>query len=127
MLLNTFNKSHSGPKRKLMKKIYALIIATFLTCSAKGTHLMGGEMTVEHLGGNDYVIHFQAYRDTLGINFALDATFKVYDVNGIQVLTTTSTQLPISGQLMPGYPYGVEIYFFHDTITVPGPGEYTVE
>ena len=28
---------------------------------------------------------------------------------------------------MTGYPYGVETYFFHDTITVPGPGEYTVE
>ena len=30
------------------------------------------------------------------------------------------------GGLLPFYPYGVEVYFFMSTITLPGPGEYTI-
>jgi hypothetical protein len=110
-----------------MKKLYILLMATLISNTSSATHLMGGELTVEHLGGADYVIHFTAYRDTIGIPFALTATFEVYDSTGAMVITTTNSQLPISGSLMPGYPYGVEVYYFHDTITVPGPGAYTVE
>jgi hypothetical protein len=73
------------------------------------------------------VIHLTAYRDTLGIPFSPYADFNIYDSNGTLVLMTTTNQLPGSGALMAGYPYGVETYFFHDTIVVPGPGEYTVE
>jgi len=113
-----------------MKKIFTLIlIVSALTSGyvSKATHLMGGEMTVEHLGGNTHVIHFQAYRDTIGIPFAMTAEFKIYDNSYNLLLTTSVSQLPSSGGLMPGYPYGVETYFFHDTIVVPGPGVYHVE
>jgi len=109
-----------------MKKIYALILSSFISLSGYGTHLMGGEMTVEHLGGTDYVIHLTAYRDTLGVPFQSNADFIVYDNLGGIVLMSTVYQSAGSGALMTGYPYGVETYFFHDTITVPGPGEYTV-
>lgn len=109
-----------------MKKNYAFVMAMLISGSGFSTHLMGGEMHVEHLGGTDYVIHFQAYRDTFGIPFALTATFDLHDSNGVLVSSSTVGQLPVSGALMPGYPYGVEVYYFHDTISVPGPGEYTV-
>jgi hypothetical protein len=113
-----------------MKKIITLLFTLIMLSSgfvSKATHLMGGEMTVEHLVGNIHVIHLQAYRDTIGIPFAMTAQFNIYDDNYNLLMTTSVSQLPVSGGLMPGYPYGVETYFFHDTIVVPGPGLYHVE
>lgn len=113
-----------------MKKLLTILFTAVLLTTGyqtRATHLMGGEMTVEHLVGNIHVIHLQAYRDTIGIPFAMTAEFKVYDDNYNLLMTTSVSQLPSSGGLMPGYPYGVETYFFHDTIVVPGPGIYHVE
>jgi hypothetical protein len=88
---------------------------------------MGGEITAQHIGGNDYAVTLTVYRDTLGISMATTAFFDVKDVNGnslFQFNCDYDTQ--ISGILIPGYPYGVEIYVFHDTITLPGPGMYSI-
>ncbi|HEX5003242.1 MAG TPA: T9SS type A sorting domain-containing protein [Bacteroidia bacterium] len=109
-----------------MKKILTLCIALLAGYSVQATHLMGGELTVEHIGGNDYVIHFTAYRDTLGIPFATTAQFDVYDSSYTYLFSSTTSQFTNSGSLLPGYPYGVETYFFIDTISVSGPGTYHV-
>lgn len=109
-----------------MKKLLTLGLLVMLYTTSYGTHLMGGELTVAHLGGADYEIRLTAYRDTLGIPFSMTATFDVYNATGTMVLSKTTSQQPLSGTVMAGYPYGVEVYFFVDTITVPGPGEYSV-
>jgi hypothetical protein len=109
-----------------MKKILTLALCLLLSSTGYSTHLMGGEMTVEHWNGVNYIIHLTAYRDTIGIPFATTATFEIYDNTNTMVLSSTVPQDPSSGALMPGYPYGVEVYTFHDTIVVPGPGEYEV-
>ena len=110
-----------------MKKLLTLLALLSCTISAKATHLMGGEMTVEHTTGNQFIIHLTAYRDTIGVPFLLTANFKVYNSSNTVVVNSTVPQDNNSGNLIPGAPYGVEIYFFTDTITIPGPGQYRVE
>ena len=34
-----------------------------LAMPVKGTHLVGGEMYYDHVGGNDYEVHLIVYRD----------------------------------------------------------------
>jgi hypothetical protein len=93
---------------------------------AKATHLMGGEMTAEHLGGYDYQVTLTTYRDTLGIPMQTWAFFDVVDTSGATLFTTSADYTPGSGTLLPLFPYGVEVYTFIDTITMPGPGEYSI-
>ena len=109
-----------------MKKLLILCFTFLISYSSNGTHLMGGELTVEHWNGVNYIINLTAYRDTIGIPFATSATFEIYDNTGTMVSTSTVPQDSSSGALLPGYPYGVEVYSFHDTINVPGPGEYEI-
>ncbi len=111
----------------MIKKLLLFAMCCTLALPGRATHLMGGEMTVEHLSGNDFIIHLTAYRDTIGVPFALTATFDVYDIGNNLVLTSTVPQDPNSGNLMPAAPYGVEVYFFTDTVTVPALGSYRVE
>jgi len=110
-----------------MKKIYLMALLLSACLNSYATHLMGGEMTVEHTTGNEFIIHLTAYRDTFGIPFALTANFMVYDISNNVVVNSTVPQDTSSGNLMPAAPYGVEVYFFTDTISVPGPGQYRVE
>lgn len=110
-----------------MKRIL-LALALSMGISAQATHLMGGEIIVQDLGGGDYLLALFAYRDTAGIPMATSATFKFYDMMGNSVFTTTTNyDSIISGNLLPMYPYGVEIYLFYDTITPNLPaGKYKV-
>ncbi len=110
-----------------MKTSLLLLVSLAISTQMLATHLMGGEMTVEHINNNNYIIHLTAYRDTIGIPFATTANFKIFDSNMSLIQSDTVVQDPGSGNLMAGYPYGVEVYFFHDTISVPGNGTYTVE
>ena len=111
-----------------MKRILLILaLGLFLVPNTKATHLMGGEIVVAHIGGDDFVLHLTAYRDTLGIPFAGVANFDVYDMNDSLIMTVSVPQDSISGMLLPGVPYGVEVYSFTDTVTLPGAGEYRVE
>ena len=118
-----------------MKRI--ILLTTFvmsLTFSAMATHVMGGEIIAEHNGNNNYRILLTMYRDTVGINTDSTQTFDIWQ-NGT-IITSITTQMdpnanhPIfgfqQGTLLPYFPYGVEMYFFSDTITLPGAGEYTI-
>ncbi|MBT8196687.1 MAG: T9SS type A sorting domain-containing protein [Bacteroidia bacterium] len=111
-----------------MKRLLLILaLGLFFVPNTKATHLMGGEMTALHVGGDDFVIHLTAYRDTFGIPFALNANFDVYDSNDSLILSVMVPQDSVSGMLLAGVPYGVEVYSFTDTITVPGADEYRVE
>jgi hypothetical protein len=91
------------------------------------THLMGGEITARQISGNDYEITLTAYRDTLGIPMATYATFEIMDGLGTVIGTSTASyDTLLSGYALAGYPYGVEVYVFMDTVTLPGTGTYFV-
>jgi hypothetical protein len=87
---------------------------------------MGGEITATHLGGYDYEVSLTTYRDTLGIPMQTWATFEISDTSGYLFDSTVDYDTITSGALMPLFPYGVEIYYYKDTITLPGPGSYTI-
>lgn len=111
-----------------MKKVLLIVAAIFCSSiSVKATHLMGGEMVVTHVSGNQYIIHLTAYRDTLGIPFATVANFKVYNNSGGLVSNHSVPADAVTGWPLSNVPYGVEVYTFHDTIVVPAAGIYTVE
>ena len=105
--------------------VFALLFFSLLPLRA--THLMGGEITVKELGGNQYEILLTTYRDTGGIPMQQTARFDVSQLNGaFSTSLTTPQDTFLSGSLIQGIPYGVEVYYFRDTVLVPGPGQYRV-
>jgi len=111
----------------MKRLIFLLAIIGFLGQDSYATHLMGGEITASQLNGLTYEVTLTTYRDTIGIPMANDADFEVRDDSG-SIVMNFSQQYDdtLSGQIMPGIPYGVENYFFIDTITLPGPGTYHI-
>jgi len=92
---------------------------------------MGGQIVVTNLGGYDYEIKLTAYRDTIGIPMATAAMFQIsMDSSGVMIpinlLTVPADSM--SGGLVMGVSaaYGVEVYTYTDTITLPGDGYYTI-
>lgn len=110
-----------------MKKFYLLLAFILGTFSLRATHLMGGEITVQSLGNNEYLVAMVVYRDTAGIPMQLNAIFELSDSSGniINTFTVPYDSL-ISGNQLPQYPYGVELFLFLDTITITAPGHYSI-
>jgi len=103
-----------------------------MAVSTYATHLMGGQIVATNIGGYDYQIELTAYRDTVGVPMALVAVFNVFeqDTTGgwISLFTSSVNYDTTSGGLMPSVTtvYGVEVYTFIDTITMPGDGYYAI-
>lgn len=101
-----------------MKKLLLLtciLASTFFY--TKATHLMGGEITAKQISGNDYEVCLTLYRDTLGIPITLSAHFEVRDLSGILYGTF---QIPYDTfHVLTNIAYGVEIYNYKDTVTLP--------
>jgi len=119
-----------------MKKLILSILSILIFINSYSTHLMGGQITVSHLNGYDYIVELNAYRDTVGINMASSANFSIYkqeiDTSGNLVwmfqFSHTVNQNSGTGGLMPNLSaYGVEVYSFSDTISLPGDGHYSIE
>ena len=111
-----------------MKTLLATLFLSIFSFSALSTHIMGGEITAENNGGNDYNVLLTIYRDTIGIPTGLNQNFSVFDDSGTNIMNFSmimdqSANHPIfgfqNGSLLPYFPYGVEIYFFSKTITLP--------
>jgi hypothetical protein len=118
-----------------MKTLLTTLFVSFFSLSALSTHIMGGEIIAENNGGNNYNVLLTIYRDTIGIPTDVNQDFTVYDVNGNSIMNFSisidpNANHPIfgfqNGSILPFFPYGVEIYFFSQTISLPGPGEYTI-
>ena len=110
-----------------MKKFYLLMALLLGTFSMRATHLMGGEITVQSLGNSEYLVAMVVYRDTAGIPMQQNAIFELSDSSGNVISTfTVSYDSLISGNQLPQYPYGVELYLFVDTITITTPGHYSI-
>ena len=115
-----------------MKKLITLFFVSAMAVSTYATHLMGGQIVATNIGGYDYQIELTAYRDTIGVPMGLVANFNVFeqDTSGgwISLFTSSVNYDTTSGGLMPAVVsvYGVEIYTFIDTITMPGDGYYAI-
>ena len=109
-----------------MKNFYLSVLIALFSLQASATHLMGGEILIHDLNNGQHIITLLVYRDTIGIPMAQNATFNFSGPNGQSFSTTTPYDSVISGNLLPMYPYGVEIYLFIDTVTLPSPGLWEV-
>lgn len=115
---------------KLTQLLFLNLFFILLTTNTMASHLMGGELTAQHISGNDYYVELTLYRDASGNTAQISSTWKIYAYDNISntlidsVVTTYTTP---SGLPLMFYPYNVEAYFFKDTISLPGPGEYRFE
>lgn len=68
-----------------MKHFLLLILAVTFCVAARATHVVGGSLTYEHLGGSTYRVTLKMYRDCSPGNAAFPANVRieVRDVNGI--------------------------------------------
>ena len=119
-----------------MKKILLFTLAIFLSMSSYSTHLMGGQIVTSYLGtdslGSHYAVELTAYRDTIGIPMVTSAVFYVSELdtsgNWNSLFSSTVSYDTTSGNLfLPVQSaYGVEVYVYNDTITLPGDGYYSI-
>ena len=114
-----------------MKKLLTTFLTVLISLSTFASHLMGGQIVATNLGGYDYEIKLTAYRDTIGIPMATTAMFEIsMDSAGVNLpiyfLTVPADSM--SGGLVMGVSaaYGVEVYTYTDTVTLPGDGYYTI-
>ena len=119
-----------------MKSIFILVLSLTLSLSGFSTHLMGGQIVANYISsdsnGSQYALELTAYRDTAGIQMGLAAEFQIFEqdtsgnwnylFNSTVIYDSTSGSLLGSVQTV----YGVEIYTFNDTITLPGNGYYAI-
>jgi len=108
-----------------MKYFYSLLFS-ILFFSSDASHLMGGDITIIELPNGEHLVSLIAYRDTVGIPMTNAANFEFTGPNGYSFSLSTPYDSVISGTVLPMYPYGVEVYFFSDTVNFPIPGEWHV-
>jgi len=119
-----------------MKKILLFTLIISLSMSSYSTHLMGGQIVTSYLGtdslGSHYAVELTAYRDTIGIPMVTSAVFYVSELdtsgNWNSLFSSTVSYDTTSGNLfLPVQSaYGVEVYVYNDTITLPGDGYYSI-
>ncbi len=66
-------------KKVLPKYLFLFFVLCGLALPMKATHIVGGEIIYDDLGGNNYKITLKCYRDFSGINFDNPATIFIYD------------------------------------------------
>jgi len=77
---------------------FALVLAFPIALAASGTHIIGGEMYYDHLGGSQYRVTLKLFRDcgpdnTNGTGFDFQAQIAVYNAAGV-LLTSQSLDDP---------------------------------
>lgn len=67
-----------------VKRLLSIIVLLFLSYDSYATHLVGGELNYEYLGGEEYYINLTVYRDCyLGMaEYDSPAYILVYEANG---------------------------------------------
>ena len=119
-----------------MKKLITLLFVSAIAVSTYATHLMGGQIVTSYLGtdslGSHYAVELTAYRDTIGIPMVINAVFNVSELDtsgnwNSLFSSTVSYDTSSGGLFLPVQTvYGVEVYVYNDTITVPGDGYYSI-
>jgi len=119
-----------------MKKLITLFVVSVMAVSTYATHLMGGQIITSYLGtdslGSHYAVELTAYRDTIGVPIGINAVFNVSELDtsgnwNSLFSSTVSYDTSSGGLFLPVQSaYGVEVYVYNDTITVPGDGYYSI-
>jgi len=110
-----------------MKKITVLVLLLVgIIIPTYATHLMGGDITVQDLGNQEFKVNLIVYRDTIGIPMADTAYIYFAGPNNASFSINIPYDTVISGNLLPMYPYGVEVYYFTDTVTLVGNGKWEI-
>jgi len=83
---------------KTIKLILLTIILVFSVLYVKATHVIGGSITYEHLGGSTYRVTFKMYRDCSpsSANFPSSITIQVRQPNGANFSPSKNIVIPIS-------------------------------
>lgn len=111
-------------KRNLLLILSAILLFPF---GSKASHLMGGEVTAQHIGGGDYLLIATAYRDITGIPMASQVGMTISNINtGWDTTIMVQHDTIISGTTVPSVPYNTEIYIFADTFAFPSYGSYAI-
>ncbi|HWY10486.1 MAG TPA: hypothetical protein VN026_04120, partial [Bacteroidia bacterium] len=83
-----------------MKRVtkYFLLLLIVLTSQLRATHIVGGEIYYDNLGGNKYKITLKVYRDCYNGQAQLDnpAIVNIFDKNGILVDTMQIPMLSLN-------------------------------
>lgn len=95
-----------------MRKIGLIILLICLCSSVKASHIVGGEMFYDHLGGNQYRITVKLYRDCLSDGAEFDPQLPVTVFNGSNTQLTTFT-IPFPGS------NNLPVQFSNPCVTIP--------
>ena len=99
-----------------MKRLLLIaLLGLLLNTNSNASHLMGGELTAEYIGNNDYVVTLKLYRDMLGVPAPTIGIVAVLDHNGALV---SNLNLPVDTSYQMVGPYGVEVWCYSDTVTL---------
>lgn len=123
--------------KKINKRSVILLLTLFLNFSISlfATHMVGGEISYEYQGGNQYTITLKFYRDCEGIELRNPATVLIYNssddlVQRISVPLSSQSFLPLvpPGPCTPVPPgVCVEMGVYTTTATLPPiPGGYKI-
>ncbi len=106
-----------------MKKILLILSIILLQWgTSDATHMMGGQITVQHVSGMDYLVKYTAYRDTTGIPISPQAFLTFIDSVSNATFNVTIPYDTLVVSLIPG----VQEYIYQDTVTFPNPGNWYV-
>ena len=129
--------------RKSCITLGGLVVFLFAFYSVNASHFMGGQITYECLGGDQYKITLKLYQDCNGVEFLDEEYIRVTPlVNGDSIVrvflltgspsditTTCPGEISKCTDLNSTYPYGVNEWVYEGTATFPalGAGEtYTL-
>ncbi|MBC8267066.1 MAG: T9SS type A sorting domain-containing protein [Flavobacteriales bacterium] len=117
-----------------MKKIVIILSLVFaFSSTSNASHFMGGEITVTHISGNDYLVVLTAFRDMNGITFSQTSQMlDAYDSSGnsstIFVDYHANSIHPLYGlqafTQVPNMAYPVEMDMWYDTVSIPTGTKY---
>jgi hypothetical protein len=106
----------------MKKLLLSLILGLGLTNFASASHMMGGQITLEHISGMDYRVVYTAYRDMTGIPIAQVASINFVDsVSGVSFIVPIPYDTAVT-VLVPG----VEEYVYDTIVTFPNAGSWYV-
>jgi len=87
---------NQNPKPKAYEKSYIPLCSSLYCLYQSSASVYGGEITAQHIGGNDYAVTLSIYSDTLGTSAtAID----VSDINGnhlFQIKCNYDSKLSVS-------------------------------
>ncbi|MBK8499105.1 MAG: gliding motility-associated C-terminal domain-containing protein [Flavobacteriales bacterium] len=74
---------------------WSILLATALAAtSVHATHIVGGELYYDHLGGSQYQLTLKLYRDCTGIAFDGTVVIGVFNASDFSLYTTTTLVFP---------------------------------